>query len=695
MPAGALMPVKSKQCWRSPGRSLGWAAATILIALPLWARGRLDGWVEQGNQTVVSSLVGTTVKAQRSYPAALVTVLNTITQTPATIYSDSAGTLKANPFSADSNGYWFFWAEDGSYDVQFSGAGFTTFTRPSLRIISTSNSAIGMVDVSTKATGGTGTRADPYTGWDTAISWDGVPGAGTITATNNTNQINGVGTTFTTQAAVGQYITVGNLTGQILTVNSDTLITLTGVWAYATQAGVGYKIASPAAYNFTCGIDGLHGYYNLAASPAWSQSFTKFRGCGGGGNGAAGNTILTFTGAGNGFVIDGGDGVLATRGGQTANNVSIEHLSIVGNAATTNCLFLRGTYQPILNDVSMRNCTTGMNMTFAVAPTVTNIRYVSGNMDSLIATTGISLNKRKSSSAEDVITGTFVRLFVASVAGPGIVCGGCYHNTFIDLVSEGNTGASGRGMDMLYDSNTLYRSSFNTLINPHFEGNTASNRDLTINGNQNTVINISAASNVAVGDSAMTGGVGVPSGNNFYGGIVNGTLVVDNSNSGASLRNAFRDIQLAGAITDNGIGTGFSNTIGTGGHLMPFVVSGPVRPYQDTTPSVAPTSGAGGGATGGSDAGNTDSFGVGSITAGAGAGSSGTITVTFATANPSAHVPVCSATLNNQVGSAWNSRATIMVAGATPSTCVFAWDNNSVALGNGSTYGFNWVVAFK
>jgi hypothetical protein len=36
------------------------------------------------------------------------------------------GTPKANPFIASTDGYWFFYADDGSYDVQFSGGGITT-----------------------------------------------------------------------------------------------------------------------------------------------------------------------------------------------------------------------------------------------------------------------------------------------------------------------------------------------------------------------------------------------------------------------------------------------------------------------------------------------------------------------------------------------------------------------------------------
>lgn len=51
-----------------------------------------------------------------------ITVYNAGTLTPATIYSDAAGTPKANPFAAAANGTWrFFIAGGANYDVRLSG----------------------------------------------------------------------------------------------------------------------------------------------------------------------------------------------------------------------------------------------------------------------------------------------------------------------------------------------------------------------------------------------------------------------------------------------------------------------------------------------------------------------------------------------------------------------------------------------
>lgn len=107
------------------------------------ARGKIQGWVEQGGHTTLTDGRVSTDKVQQSFPLATVSVFNAGTATPSTIFSDEGGTPKANPFTADSTGFWFFWADQGRYDVQFSGAGITTpFTIFSLETII----AAGLVD---------------------------------------------------------------------------------------------------------------------------------------------------------------------------------------------------------------------------------------------------------------------------------------------------------------------------------------------------------------------------------------------------------------------------------------------------------------------------------------------------------------------------------------------------------------------
>lgn len=61
---------------------------------------------------------------QGSFPQSTVTVYDAGTVNLSTIYSDSALTVaKSNPFTAATNGHWFFNAADGCYDVRFSGGG--------------------------------------------------------------------------------------------------------------------------------------------------------------------------------------------------------------------------------------------------------------------------------------------------------------------------------------------------------------------------------------------------------------------------------------------------------------------------------------------------------------------------------------------------------------------------------------------
>ena len=82
------------------------------------------GWCEYGNQTVSTGGLTSTTTVQKSFPSCTVTVYLAGTSTPATIYSDNAGspTPLGNPFTAQSNGSWQFFAAQGLYDVVLSGA---------------------------------------------------------------------------------------------------------------------------------------------------------------------------------------------------------------------------------------------------------------------------------------------------------------------------------------------------------------------------------------------------------------------------------------------------------------------------------------------------------------------------------------------------------------------------------------------
>lgn len=109
----------------------------VLSSTPLVARTRVNGWCEKGNETVsVPGSQASTTKVQRSYPSCTVTVYLAGTLTLASLYSDDSGTVKANPFTANSTGAYFFYADDGKYDVTISSAGLSNpYTFGDVRMI--------------------------------------------------------------------------------------------------------------------------------------------------------------------------------------------------------------------------------------------------------------------------------------------------------------------------------------------------------------------------------------------------------------------------------------------------------------------------------------------------------------------------------------------------------------------------------
>lgn len=111
-------------------RLLVFCILVLLICLPALAREKAQGYCEKGGQTVTLFGLNSTTKVQRSYASCTVTVYATGTTTLSTLYSDNSGTAKANPFTADTDGYWYFYADDARYDVKFSNGGIATpFTR--------------------------------------------------------------------------------------------------------------------------------------------------------------------------------------------------------------------------------------------------------------------------------------------------------------------------------------------------------------------------------------------------------------------------------------------------------------------------------------------------------------------------------------------------------------------------------------
>lgn len=112
--------------WRRRLKLAVLASALMLLASPMFALERAQGPCAQGGKVIVApaAVGGSPIQRDfiQSYPNCTVNVYLTGTGTLAAIYSTSGGTPLANPFTADSTGWWFFYAE-GTFDVQISGGG--------------------------------------------------------------------------------------------------------------------------------------------------------------------------------------------------------------------------------------------------------------------------------------------------------------------------------------------------------------------------------------------------------------------------------------------------------------------------------------------------------------------------------------------------------------------------------------------
>ena len=80
-------------------------------------------YVEKGARLVKTS-PSTQYRLMETYPQATVTVYNAGTTDLASIWADKDGfIIKANPFTADTDSFFYFYADCGKYDIKFSGTG--------------------------------------------------------------------------------------------------------------------------------------------------------------------------------------------------------------------------------------------------------------------------------------------------------------------------------------------------------------------------------------------------------------------------------------------------------------------------------------------------------------------------------------------------------------------------------------------
>jgi len=102
-------------------------AILLSISSSAQIKTKVQGFAERGNGTITTQGLPSSNKAQSSFPSSTVTIFDAGTSTLSSIFSNSSGSVKTNPFTASSDGSWFFYGNPGQhYDVRFSGTGITT-----------------------------------------------------------------------------------------------------------------------------------------------------------------------------------------------------------------------------------------------------------------------------------------------------------------------------------------------------------------------------------------------------------------------------------------------------------------------------------------------------------------------------------------------------------------------------------------
>lgn len=251
---------------------------------------------------MVTGGVSSTTKVMGVFPGATITVFNSGTVVPASIFGDNLGspTPKSNPFTSDSNtGLGFFYAANGRYDVQISGVGFSTFT-------------LGDIELTDPA--------DPTT-------------VGSLTVTGNTSVGGTLGvtgsTTLSGNATVGGTLGVTGTT-TLANTNIGTASTL-GVNNIKQQAGASFALEDPLGVS----------HFFISSSAPYTNTFVN-------GNGAG----VIFLGAAAKTSVDDVTGNI-TMSGTTSGTTIIKPTAIASGTltfpATTDTLVGKATTDTLTN----------------------------------------------------------------------------------------------------------------------------------------------------------------------------------------------------------------------------------------------------------------------------------------------------------------------------------------------------------
>lgn len=340
------------------------------------------GFCEQGAKTVVTNGVSGAPRVQGSYPQCTVTVYVAGTLTPATIYSDNSNTPKANPFTANTFGYFFFYAANGHYDVTLANGGLPAPW------------TIGDVLL-----------ADPASGSTSVTSFNGRTGA-VLPAANDYSwlQLSGKPLVFAADYAYSQTpggtISIGANTVTLTPCPFGVAGAYTSLYVYLSGGSGSPTAEAVAITGGTCTSGATTGTLTFTATVARTGSWTASSASGGIGEAwqaiastggsiivPSGTTILrqTVTAAGPNVTLTGLNrdaAVLqAASGGAfhalistSFSNTTISDLTIDGNFINTAATYQYGIFANSVSNLIVRN-THVKNVAYATAPAYVNFGY--------------------------------------------------------------------------------------------------------------------------------------------------------------------------------------------------------------------------------------------------------------------------------------------------------------------------------